>query len=68
MDSCEYDSRNPTGYTNGNGELNWCVSDLGQFTCTPGCDIVPGVCRFYPGTTCRSVTDIDTTAVSVCLP
>jgi len=63
---CAHD---PTSVVNRNGEVNWCVNNLGALSCVPGCDgFGAQTCMLYPGTTCRPITDITNTAGAACLP
>ena len=63
---CAHDSVN---FPNRNGEVNWCVTNSGSLSCVPGCDGFPlETCKLYPGTTCRSITDVTNTAAMACLP
>lgn len=63
---CAHDA---VDFPNRNNELNWCVTNGGAQTCVPGCDINgTTTCSFYPGTTCRAVTDITGSMQKACLP
>jgi hypothetical protein len=69
-DLCEhYAGINPPDYRTNHDENNWCMQvSAGTDVCVPSCDFSPLDCNFYPGTTCRQLTDIDGFAVGVCLP
>jgi hypothetical protein len=63
---CAHDAMN---FENRNNEVNWCVTNAGSLSCVPGCDSFGAqTCALYPGTTCKSITDVTNTSAKACLP
>lgn len=63
---CAHDAMN---FPNRNNEVNWCVTNAGSLSCVPGCDAFEAqTCALYPGTTCRAIVDVTSTAAKACLP
>ena len=62
---CETDDAN---LTNAHGEVNWCTNNLGGIACVPGCTLDAADCQFYPGTSCKTITDVTGSVEMACLP